>query len=95
MNGKGQMYGAVRSPYAEYNGNAHEHEHDHDHGHERTRSSDSAFTVQTFVNGRSKGRPRGESDLARPSPRKAMASGKYGFSPIQEAGPVPPPVVST
>jgi zinc transporter 5/7 len=95
MNGNGQLHGAVRSPYAEYNSSAHEHEH----GHERSGSNDSTFTLKPFMNGRPKGRQRGESDLSRSPARKAPAAGGYAFSPvspIQESpAHVPPPSVSS
>lgn len=96
MNGSGQLHGAVRSPCAEYNGHAHNHshghEHSHDHGnghsHSHSRSTDSTWTLQPFINGKTKGRPRGESDLGRSPPRKNGSVAKYGFSPaspIQES----------
>ncbi|CAN9084729.1 unnamed protein product [Alternaria alternata] len=71
MNGNGQLHGAVRSPYAEYNSPAREH----DHGHERSGSNDSTYTLKPFLNGRPKGRQRGESDLGRSPARKAPAAG--------------------
>jgi len=42
------------------------------------------------------GRLRGESDLSRTmsSPRRAVSSTKYGFSPIHEAAPAPPPIAT-
>ncbi|KAH7356318.1 cation efflux family-domain-containing protein [Pyrenochaeta sp. MPI-SDFR-AT-0127] len=86
MNGQGRLHGAVRSPYAEYNG----HGPNHDHGHDRSNSSDSAYTLKPFLNGRSKGRARGDSDLGRSPPRKSASSAKYGFSPIHETAPMPP-----
>ncbi|EAT82922.2 hypothetical protein SNOG_09657 [Parastagonospora nodorum SN15] len=79
MSGNGQLHGAVRSPYAEYNGHA--HEHNHTHSHDRSNSNDSSWTLQPFVNGRSKGRPRGEAEIGRSPPRKNAAA-KYGFSPV-------------
>lgn len=102
MNESGQLHGAVRSPYAEYNRHDHEHDHhDHDHGHARghshSHSTDSTWTVQSFANGRSKGRARGESDLGRTPPKTASAA-KYGFapsSPIQESAPAVPSIPSS
>ncbi|KAI8931377.1 hypothetical protein NX059_011710 [Plenodomus lindquistii] len=87
MNGSGQLHGAVRSPYAEYNNSA----HDHNHSHERKASNDSTstYTLKPFLNGGSASRLRGDSDLGRSSPRKGAT--KYGFSPIHESAPVPPP----
>ncbi|KAH5106755.1 hypothetical protein HBI46_098800 [Parastagonospora nodorum] len=79
MSGNGQLHGAVRSPYAEYNGHA--HEHNHTPSHDRSNSNDSSWTLQPFVNGRSKGRPRGEAEIGRSPPRKNAAA-KYGFSPV-------------
>lgn len=80
MNGNGHLHGAVRSPYAEYNSPAQDHEHQH--GHERSGSNDSTYTLKPFLNGRPKGRPRGESDLGRSPARKTLAAEKYGFSPV-------------
>lgn len=91
MSGNGQLHGAVRSPYAEYNGHA--HEHNHSHSHKRSTSNDSAWTLQPFVNGRTKGRSRGDSDLGSTPPRKNAGSAKYAFtavSPIQESEPAYP-----
>jgi zinc transporter 5/7 len=88
MSGNGQLHGAVRSPYAEYNGHAHDDAHGHGHSH--SNSSDSAWTLKPFANGRAKGRPRGESDLGRSPPQKNAAAARYGFSPvspIQESAP--------
>ncbi|KNG48087.1 zinc transporter zitb [Stemphylium lycopersici] len=90
LDGNGQLYGAVRSPYAEYSANAHEHSH----GHERSGSNDSTHTLKPFSNGsigRSKGRQR-ESDLARSSPKKTPVIGKYGFSPVSPIEEAPPHV---
>lgn len=89
MSANGQLHGAVRSPYAEYNG----HAHDHNHGHQRSSSNDSSWTLQPFVNGKSKGRSRGEAEIGRSPPRKGTTANKYGFSPvspIQESEPVLP-----
>jgi zinc transporter 5/7 len=36
----GQLYGAVRSPYAQYNGGAHTHDHGHDHDHDHDHNHD-------------------------------------------------------
>jgi zinc transporter 5/7 len=94
MSANGQMHGAVRSPYAEYNNQAHEH----NHGHNRTSSTDSAWTIQPFANGRTKGRSRGDSDLGRSPPRKHLAANKFGFSavsPIQETEPILPNLPSS
>jgi zinc transporter 5/7 len=94
MSASGQMHGAVRSPYAEYNNQAHEH----NHGHERTSSNDSTWTIQPFANGRSKGRPRGEPDMGRSPPRKHLSANKFGFSPvspIQETEPILPNLPSS
>jgi zinc transporter 5/7 len=88
MSEKGQLLGAVRSPYAEYNGQT--HEHDHSHSHERAGSKDSSWTLKPFANGRPKPRPRGESDLGRTPPRKNASAARYGFplvSPIAEVVP--------
>ncbi|KAH7075028.1 cation efflux family-domain-containing protein [Paraphoma chrysanthemicola] len=88
MSGSGQLHGAVRSPYAEYNGHAHDHEHGHGHSH--SNSNDSTWTLKPYANGRGKGRPRGDSDLGRSPPRKNAAAARYGFSPvspIQETAP--------
>ena len=85
MHGNGQLHGAVPSPYTEYNG----------HTHDRSQSTDSTYTLKPFLNGRPKGRPRGESDLGRSPQRKAASSGKYGFSPIHESAPAPPPPTSS
>jgi zinc transporter 5/7 len=82
MSANGQLHGAVRSPHAEYNGHALEHNHSHSHSHNRSNSNDSSWTLQPFVNGRSKGRARGESDLGRSPPRKNATTAKYGFSPV-------------
>ena len=87
MNGNGQLHGAARSPYAEHN----DHGHDHDHGHDRSASNDSTYTLKPFLSGRPKGRPRGESDLGRSPQRKGASTSRYGFSPIQETAPAPPP----
>jgi zinc transporter 5/7 len=90
---KGQLHGAVRSPYAEYNGNAQGHKHNHSHGHDRSSSNESSWTLKPFANPRPKPRPRGESDLGRTPPRKNASAAKYGFplvSPIQEMEPVLP-----
>jgi zinc transporter 5/7 len=89
---KGELLGAVRSPYAEYNGHAHEHNHSHSHSqsHERAGSRDSSWTLKPFANARPKPRPRGESDLGRTPPRKNASAAKYGFplvSPIAEIVP--------
>jgi zinc transporter 5/7 len=87
LGGNGQLYGAVRSPYAEYNGHAHEHNHD------RSGSTDSTWTLKAFANGRPKARPRGESDLGRSPQAKNATVAKYGFSPvspIQEVAPAVP-----
>lgn len=83
MSGNGQLHGAVRSPYAEYNGHTQEHNHGHNHGHNHhhSNSNDSSWTLQPFVNGRSKGRSRGEAEMGRSPPRKNAAA-KYGFSPV-------------
>ncbi|KAF2850399.1 hypothetical protein T440DRAFT_112188 [Plenodomus tracheiphilus IPT5] len=88
MHGSGQLHGAVRSPYAEYNDPAHDHNHG---GHDRTPSNDSTstYTLRPFLNGGSAGRLRGDSDLGRSSPRKGAT--KYGFSPIHETAPALPP----
>lgn len=93
MNGSGQLHGAVRSPYAEYNGNTHNHNLNHEHS--RSISNESNYTLKPFLNGRTKGRPRGESDLGRSPPRKSASSGKYGFSPIHETPPTLPPTSSS
>jgi zinc transporter 5/7 len=85
MHGNGQLHGAVRSPYTEYNG----------HTHDCSQSTDSSYTLKPFLNGRPKGRPRGESDLGRAPQRKAAASAKYGFSPIHESAPAPAPTMSS
>lgn len=89
MNGNGQLHGAVRSPYAEYSDRA--HHHSHSYGHDRVPSNDSTatYTLKPFSNGGATGRLRGDADLGRPSPRKAAT--KYGFSPIHETAPAPPP----
>ncbi|KAF2739445.1 hypothetical protein EJ04DRAFT_484271 [Polyplosphaeria fusca] len=58
-------------------------------GHDQSRSIDSSFTLKPFM-GRPRGRPRGESDLGRPPSRKSATTGKFGFSPIQEALAPPP-----
>jgi len=95
MSGNGQLHGAVRSPYAEYNGHA--HEHNHSHSHHRSNSNDSSWTLQPFVNGRSKGLPRAEAEIGRSPPRKNAAA-KYGFlpvSPIQESEQPMLPVLSS
>lgn len=91
MSRNGQLHGAVRSAYADFNAHAHEHNHSHSHSH--TNSNGSAWTIQPLVNGRSKGRPRGESDLGRTPPRKNASAGSYAFSPvspIQESTPSVP-----
>lgn len=97
-NTNGQLYGAVRSQYAEYNGHAHSHAHDHahehKHAHARSTSNDSTYTLKPFLNpamGRSTGRPRGESDLGRPPSKTPLTT--YGFSsvsPIHETPPYAP-----
>ena len=89
MNGNGQLYGAVRSPYAEYNG----HAHDHNHGHERTASSDSTYTLKPFLSVRPKHRPRGESDLGRSPTAKTVVAERYGFSPVSPIQETAPSVV--
>jgi zinc transporter 5/7 len=94
MSANGQLHGAVRSPYAEYNGQAHEH----NHGHNRASSTDSTWTLQPFANGRSMGRSRGDPDLGRSPPRKNAAATKYGFSPvspIHETEPILPALPSS
>lgn len=99
MNTSGQLYGAVRSPYAEYNGSVHDHEHDHnhnhDHGHAHSHSTDSTYSLKPFANGRPNGGARVETDLGRSPQRKAASARRYGFSPIQESAPHPPPVAAS
>lgn len=69
---------------------------EHSHQHNRSNSNDSSWTLKPFVNGngsaRSKGRPRGESDLGRSPPRKNAAAAKYGFSPVSPIEETPPSV---
>lgn len=87
----GQLYGAVRSPYAEYNSNAqtHNHGHGHSNSHAHTNSNGSTHSLTTFANGRANGRMGLDSPQ---TPRKNAAAAKYGmFSPVQESAPVPPP----
>jgi zinc transporter 5/7 len=88
MSANGQLHGAVRSPYAEYNTHAHEH----NHGHRHSNSNDSSWTLQPFVNGRSKARPRGESDLGRSPPRKNASAAKFGFPLVSPISEIPPAV---
>ncbi|KAF3051303.1 hypothetical protein E8E11_002658 [Didymella keratinophila] len=86
----GQLYGAVRSPYVEYNSNApsHSHGHSHSHSHAHTNSNGSTHSLTSFTNSR----PNGRLGLESPqTPRKNAAAAKYGmFSPVQESAPVPP-----
>jgi zinc transporter 5/7 len=86
----GQLYGAVRSPYAEYNSNAHNHSHGHSHSHSHahTNSNGSTHSLTSFANSR----PNGRLGLESPqTPRKNAAAAKYGvFSPVQESAPVQP-----
>jgi zinc transporter 5/7 len=82
MNSNGQLHGAVRSPYAEYNG--------HEHGQERPASNTSTYTFKPLLSARPKHAPRGESDLGRSPVAKTAVAEKYGFSPvspIQETAP--------
>lgn len=99
MNGHGQLHGAVRSPYAEYNGTAHEHDHghahSHSHSHSHSQSNDSAYTIKPFMNGRSNGGTRGELGFGQSPQRKGASAKRYGFSPIQETVAHPPPAVSS
>ena len=90
-NSSGQLGGAVPTPYTEYSG----HTHDLGHGHERSLSNESAYTLKPFMNGRSIGRARGESELGLSPLRNSASSKKYGFSPIQETPPAPPPLSSS
>ncbi|KAH6644000.1 cation efflux family-domain-containing protein [Boeremia exigua] len=96
-NMSGQLYGAVRSPYVEYNANAHNHNHNHGHSHSHshghshshshahTNSNGSTHSLTSFANGRTNGNPP-------QTPRKNAAAAKYGmFPPVQESAPVPPP----
>lgn len=86
----GQLYGAVRSPYAEYNGSAHNHSHGHSHSHSHahTNSNGSTHSQTSFANGRTNGRLGLDSPQ---TPRKNAAAAKYGlFSPVQESAPVQP-----
>jgi zinc transporter 5/7 len=90
MNGSGQLHGAVRSPYAEYNGHEHEHEHGHERGQERPASNTPTYTFKPLLSARPKHAPRGESDLGRSPVAKTAVAEKYGFSPvspIQETAP--------
>lgn len=83
----GQLYGAVRSPYAEYSSNApdHHHGHGHSHSHAHTNSNSSTQAVASFANGRASGRLGLDSPQ---TPRKNAAAAKYGlFSPVQESAP--------
>ncbi|KAF1357934.1 cation efflux protein [Lizonia empirigonia] len=85
----GQLYGAVRSPYAEYSSNAPDHHHHHGHGHSHshahTNSTSSTQAVASFANGRASGRLGLDSPQ---TPRKNAAAAKYGlFSPVQESAP--------
>jgi zinc transporter 5/7 len=88
----GQLYGAVRSPHAEYNSNAHSHNHSHGHSHSHshayTNSNGSTHSLTSFANSR----PNGRLGLESPqTPRKNAAAAKYGmFSPVQESAPVQP-----
>lgn len=89
----GQLYGAVRSPYAEYNTDAHNHRHGHSHSHSHshahTNSNGSTHSLTSFANGRTNGRLGLDSPQ---TPRKNAAAAKYGmFSPVQESVPAPPP----
>jgi zinc transporter 5/7 len=89
-NMSGQLYGAVRSPYAEYNSNAHDHNHGHSHSHSHTHSNSNGSThaLASFANGRTNGRLGGDSPQ---TPRKNAAAAKYGlFSPVQESAPEQP-----
>ncbi|KAF2625205.1 cation efflux protein [Macroventuria anomochaeta] len=93
-NMSGQLYGAVRSPYAEYNSNAHNHSHSHSHGHSHshshahTNSNGSTHSLTSFANGRTNSRLGLDSPQ---TPRKNAAAAKYGlFSPVQESAPVQP-----
>ncbi|KAF1835631.1 cation efflux protein [Decorospora gaudefroyi] len=98
LNGASAAKENAHRPYrSEMDGTGQLHAHDHNHGHERSASNHATYTFRPLVNGRSKGRSRGESDLGRSSPRKTPVADKYGFSPvspIQESAPhaVPPPV---
>jgi zinc transporter 5/7 len=94
----GQLYGAVRSPYAEYSSNTHDHNHNHNHNHgpghshshshSHTNSNGSTHQLASFANGRTNGRLGVDSPQ---TPRKNTAAAKYGFiSPIQESAPVQP-----
>jgi zinc transporter 5/7 len=82
MSGNGQLHGAVRSPYAEYNGR--------EQGHERPASTNATYAFKPLLSARPKHAPRGESDLGRSPAAKTPGVGKYGFSPvspIQETAP--------
>ncbi|KAJ4323244.1 putative zinc transporter msc2 [Neodidymelliopsis sp. IMI 364377] len=86
----GQLYGAVRSPYAEYNSSAHDHSHGHSHSHSHAHSNSNGSThaLTSFANGRTNGRLGGDSPQ---TPRKNAAAAKYGlFSPVQESAPERP-----
>ena len=88
----GQLYGAVRSPYVEYNSNGHNHGHSHGHGHSHshahTNSNGSTHSLTTFANGRANGRLGLD---APQTPRKDAAAAKYGiFPPVEESAPVQP-----
>lgn len=85
MGAGGQLYGAARSQYAEYNSQLQTQPQEHKHGHERSTSRDSTYTLKPFLNGsmgRPKGRPRGDSDLGRVIPKKTPVIDRYGFSPV-------------
>ncbi|KAJ4366552.1 putative zinc transporter msc2 [Ascochyta clinopodiicola] len=85
----GQLYGAVRSPYAEYNSNAHDHSHGHAHSHSHAHTNSNGSTHSTsFAHGRTNSRLGVDSPQ---TPRKNAAAAKYGlFSPVQESAPVLP-----
>ncbi|KAL6711679.1 putative zinc transporter msc2 [Coniothyrium glycines] len=82
----GQLLGAVRSPHAEYNGHVHDR-----HEHVRTKPSDASYSPKPLIHGRPPARSRGDSDSGRFPQRQGASSARYGFSPIHETAPPPPP----
>jgi zinc transporter 5/7 len=84
----GQLHNQNLSPYS--HSPSHSHDHSHSNGHTHSLSTESTYTLKPFMGGRPQVRPRGESDLGRPNPRK-NAGAKFGFSPIHETPPHLPP----